>query len=248
MVKKIFVNMMCKSEIFSPLAIDSIAPYVDKVLIHDTGSEEWILHDLYLAKEIYNNIEIVERKLEDAHSWVQANVEQTMNKNVAQALGDIRREQQRISEENGADFILVVDGDEIIPPSLMMQIKELVEQDLYGRQCLYLPFIDFVHDFKNIRHDHLMGRVFRCGTTELLGRYPLEMQHSKLTGKCLELGREETMALHWISDTNSVHHMESLCKPWRKKLEIKRKYSGVLPGILTENTPYKASQIIKKWL
>ncbi len=233
---------MTKSEPFCPYGILSLALYVDKVLIYDTGSEDKFLEDLFSTQKIFSNIEIVQRKLEDAHSWVASNLDTTVNNNVAKALGDIRREMQT---ESDSEFIWVLDGDEIYPNLLASKVRSYVDKGMGDKNAFFLPFIDFCHDFKNLRQIHTMGRVFRNKAVELRGSYPAEMHYDIKGNYCLESNSPDSVTLKYESDNNSVFHFESLVKPWRKPLNILRKFEGRLPEVFDKYPQFKKN--IERW-
>ena len=252
MIVKIYCNMMLKDELAAPLAICAVAPFVSVVLIHDTGSKPELLTDLYKTQEFFPNIRIIERKIEDAHGWIASDVDKTFNERAAKPLGDIRREQHQISKDEGADFILICDGDEIFSDGLASKIPELCENLPENKDAIFLPFIDLCHTFDLIRQTHWMGRIFRINTTSIRGNYPFEQHFSDRTNRCLEPymsgEKEEVLKIPYTSDTACIHHMESLLKPHRKELSVKRRREGILPSVLTDKRYSYFQEKIQKWL
>lgn len=242
----VWVNCMCRNEPVLPYALLSVAPYVDRILVYDTGSDDEYLDEIYKVDDIlkYTKLQIVSRKLKDGQTWVASDIEKTIDPEVSQQLADIRREM--LYESLNAQFAWTLDGDEIYPDELAKQIEKLIWENLHGKVGLSLPFVDLCHDVRHVRHDHNMFRVYRSDAVEIRNNFPFEMHYSKLTGRVLEESPEETLYLKYNNDNMAVHHYESLIKPWRKNLTVKRKFNGKLPEVFERFPQFKHR--VERWL
>lgn len=241
-MNKISVNMMTKSEPFAVYGLLALAPFVDELLVVDTGSSAEFTDPLYEASKIYPNIKIEIKQIEDAHSWVQADLEKTTNFNSAKALGDVRRDLQKKSI---GDWIVILDGDEVWPSELCQILPEIVNNFPSNKHALFLPFIDFVFDIYSVRHYHHMGRIFRSSTVEVLNDYPVEFHAIKGTNKSLEVFSPESWVLKH-DDRIAVRHFESLVKPHRKSQVKIRDFYGQLPQVFSDFPQFKEG--VKKWI
>jgi glycosyltransferase involved in cell wall biosynthesis len=209
------VNMMVRNEPFAVFALASVAQFADEILIYDTGSDDGTYENLVkFSKECLSdkNIKILRKNLGDAHGWTNkasdGGVCINMPPELSKAIGDTRREMQSVSK---GDFIWILDGDEVYPLVTAQACRNLIDCDLQGKDCAFLWFIDILNS-REIRHIHLMGRLFRNNAVEVKGNYPYEMHHSKNTGLTLE--QKDGIVIP--NGTWPVAHYESVVKPWRK--------------------------------
>ncbi len=212
----ISINCMVRDEPLAFYALASVAPYVNEVLVVDTGSSEEFLEPLYRAKELFPNIVIHETKIANAHSWrrVDGNtvdVDDTAGK----LLGDLRRWMHNQSKN---PIVMILDGDEVYSDKCAEYSCTTLAQKVLDNpalECAYVPFIDLL-DVRTVRHMHDMGRLFKKDKTHLHGNYPHEMHYSNTINWCLLLGDDERVIC--IDDQLKLFacHYEHLIKPKRK--------------------------------
>lgn len=253
---KTSVNCMCKDEPFVALGLLSLLPYVDEALVVDTGSEQKYLDQLNKVRSLFpDKMILVTIKVgDDGQNWSVLNgvgLKHGISDTTRKELGETRRQMQRLSR---GEFIVTLDGDEVWTEKLAKIVfQELIPAFPKDKSALFLPFIDFCHNFRSVRLDHNMGRVFKKESVEVVGEFPEEMHwYKEVGGKplyCLENYSPHAILLKEPRDYPdgccSVHHYESLCKPYRKSLNIKREYFGKLPEVFFDYPEFTAE--VMKW-
>lgn len=207
---------MVRDEPFLFYGLCSLAPYVNEILVVDTGSKPELFESIVLAQTLFPCIQIIQIPLEDAHKWTAKGPEhdiiQNVNENVAWKLGDIRRAMHKQAKY---EVVWVLDGDEIYNDDFSKGLCEVINQKFISSDdiAIFLPFIDLL-DKDTIRHKHRMGRIFKKSSTDITDRYPLEMHFDCKRNKYLTDGGQNSCA---IDEKNGfVYHYEHLVKPWRK--------------------------------
>jgi glycosyltransferase involved in cell wall biosynthesis len=237
---------MVRNEPFIFHALASVAPFVDEIIIHDTGSTDDTVSKIERAIKLWpDKIKFKQVKLPDAHAWVASDLDKTVNWEVGKVLGNIRREQH---ESSKGKYTWILDGDEVYPSPLAAFVSTLVADII--NQCklvnaIFIPFLDFVLDTRKVRQYHSMGRVFLKDTVEITGSYPVEMHRLKGSKKDLCPGDLNTISLN-APDEEKCFHFESLVKPWRKTDCIVGTYHGKLPEVF-EKFP-EETLLLKEYL
>lgn len=212
----ITVNCMIRDEPLAFYAIASVAPYVDEVLVVDTGSDPKYLEPLHKAKELFPNIILHETKIANAHGWrrVDGNTVD-VDDDAGKILGDMRRCMHTSSKN---PIVMILDGDEVYSDKCAQYVCTTLAQNLLNNanlEAAYVPFVDLL-DKNTVRHMHDMGRLFKKEKTHIHGNYPHEMHYSSTINWCLLLGDNERVIC--VPDTLKVFatHYEAIIKPHRK--------------------------------
>jgi len=229
-MNEITAHSRVRDEPFIFFTIASVAPYVKKVLVFDTGSTDKTIDDIKLAQKTFGNVELHTRELPNGQHWSIPKLNERLNNPGHHALGDIRREMHNMTE---TEFIWILDGDEVYPNGLAEKVVETAHKNMYSEECLcaHVPVLDFYQDFGHIHHRHSFGRLFRTKKTEIKGGVPGEMHHSKVTGLVLDQSPSERMN---ISHSEFMHHHELFVKPWRRTPYHPNTYSGFYPEVYCE--------------
>lgn len=212
----ITVNCMIRDEPLAFYAIASVAPYVDEVLVVDTGSDPKYLEPIRRTKELFPNVILHETIIENAHGWRRVDGEtRDVCENAAPLLGDMRRCMHKSSKN---PIIMILDGDEILHTKCAEYVtgpfaKQLLDSPTL--ECCYIPYID-LFDKNNVRHFHDMGRLFKKDKTYCFGQFPHEMHYSSTINWCLLAGDNERVLM--MDDRLKLFacHYEFLVKPHRK--------------------------------
>lgn len=231
---KVIANMMMRSEPIAAIAVLSIIDYVDKIIIIDTGSTDSTYEEMQQVKKMYPKKVILEQRLlEDGQNW--SVTKEGINTNAippttSQALADIRRE---FLVRSNSIFSWGIDADEVYVDSLAKTVREYIDKDCYGAISLFMPFMDLIQDIKHIRHLHWMGRLFRTNMVSVLGNFPYEQHHNKLTGECLETYSAGVTCVS-PNTTDYIWHFESIVKKSRKEFKIIGENHTSLPSAIVK--------------
>lgn len=226
----ITVNCMIRNEPFAPYGLMAVVPYVNEVIITDTGSSSEFLEPLADICYKYPHVKFNQVECPDGHGWQRlANETTNCNEEAGVILANVRRKQQEDSQNN---LIWVLDGDEIPTDSLVQYVISRVVpimNDINNLDCVYLPVIDLA-DKNTIRQIHSMGRIFKKDKVWLKGDFPHEQHHSKLDNWPLLPGDGKSAEIEL--KFGHILHLESVLKPHRKTEMRKGPYNFKPPEVL----------------
>jgi hypothetical protein len=239
----ISVNMLIRDEPFAFYGLASVAPYVDEIILVDTGSDKKYLDSLEVACKEWPHIKFFSKPIpKSAHGW-QVRDGQVVNadKSAGEFLGDMRR---WMHEESKGDVIWILDGDEIYNDEFAQWIGAFASNNKVGFlssfyssiYAAHVPVYDFL-DKTAIRLKHNMGRLFKKDKTEIKSHYPFEMHHVK-GGSCITNNHPNNF--NTPEHHGFVYHMEAIVKPHRKEItRTPLEYHGTFPEVLERYNEYK---------
>ena len=214
---KTTINMMVRNEPFSALGLLSIINYTDNVLIYDTGSTDNTYENLLKVKELFpDKITLKQVDLPDGQTWSYRDGEGVSNlsEQASVTLGKLRRD---MHEECDGDIIWLLDGDEVYYDELAKAVPSLVADNLKGKVCVFMPFVDLRFDGLNVRLNHDMGRLFNKAGTYINGEFGFETHYDKIRNKNINNWDECSLVIRpGPHHMPCVLHFESPVKPWRK--------------------------------
>jgi len=233
---------MVRNEPFVTYAVKSVYPYVDKILLYDTGSDD--AHTLEDIKELCDND--VENKIVfesvpteyDETSW-------TTKTHTRLALANTGKRgkwwvRQKMIDDTDTKFFMILDGDEIHYRGTMIKIQQLINDWPKDKLCGFLPlrwFSSMEYTFKTSKS----GRVFVTDEISIIEKSPGEIHTVKKTSE--KIGLNSSCAF-MISDVIPYAHFEKLIKPWRRRVQNESifPFFGDLPEVMQD------SKIIRRTL
>ncbi len=237
------IHSMVKNEPLLYYSIKSVYPYVDKILITDTGSTDHTLEDIetLLKEDKEGKITFNSYPIEaDGHTW---NVRQfkSYKREYAKTvpLGPVRQSQIDATE---TDFFMVLDGDEVHYRESMEIIHKLEFPSHINHYRIPLIWLyDWTHFFISYS---LTGRLFRTSQIKMKDIYWPEM-HQRLDNSPFKPEDEDVSILNIKPYT----HFETVLRPHRRAGKIPRKdiqpLEMPLPEVFQKNRFYKKRFITK---
>ena len=229
----ITVNCMIRDEPLAFYAIASVAPYVDEVLVVDTGSDPKYLEPVRRAKELFSNVVLHETTVANAHGWRRVDGEtRDVDDDAGKILGDLRRCMHNQSKN---PIVMILDGDEVYGTGVAEYVTGEYAKKVLDNpklECGYVHFFDLL-DKDNIRHIHEMGRIFKKDKVYIHSFYPHECHYSKETSWILLPGDERVICI----DDNlklAACHYEAIVKPWRKPMIKHCAFNGKHPEVFAQ--------------
>ena len=214
---KTTINMMVRNEPFSALGLLSIINYADNVLIYDTGSTDNTYENLQKVHGLFpDKITLKQVDLPDGQTWVYRDGEGVSNlsESASVTLGKLRRD---MHDECDGDIIWLLDGDEVYYDELAKAVPSLAADNLKGKACVFMPFVDLRFDGLNVRLNHDMGRLFNKSKTYINGEFGFETHYDKVRNKNINNWDECSLVIRpGPNHIPCVLHFESPVKPWRK--------------------------------
>lgn len=210
----ITTHTIVKNEPFLYYVIYAAYPFVDKMLLCDTGTD-----DPFCAKQLArvinddkdHKIEFTTKKIQSklGHQWssYDANIRGLFDPN-ATGVETIRQEQ---IDATTTDFFLVLDGDEIHTSTSMQAIKNASENWDSKNACGFI-YNMFMNSLDTMFMTQPYGRLFLTRNTVMDGGiFPSEMHITKSTRSHMAIGINSTM----IQDS-LCYHYEKYLKPIRR--------------------------------
>lgn len=234
---KVWVNAMVRNERLAVPCLLSTLPHVDKMFILDTGSDDGTYGKLQELQRCYpNKIILEQQKLPNCHGWSNIDgvrVDPGIPREALEKVGSLR---QYMQDKSDAEWILIHDGDEFHPLQCINRWKKILDDDVYGKDCVWMPFVDFIGNLNKVRDLHGMCRLFRKKNTEVRGIFTEEMHHNLQNGECYDKNTSKTFSFEPNNMFERVWHFESILKPWRKKKQVIANVCGFeLPSVIQEN-------------
>lgn len=241
---KITAHCIVKNEdIWVWYAINSVLPYVEKVLIFDTGSDD---NTVKIIKSINSDKLIFEEK---------GSVDK-------KGLVALRKEQIGLTE---TEWLLILDGDEIWPGK---QIKKLIQQAKEAsantkaffnktKNCIgdiyhYLPDEAGKYNLGGVKGNLNIRLIRKTNGLNIIGEYPLESyidEEGEISKQIDNIFFVDCWYLHttYLKRTTSGVSKASgslgKSKFWEKGLKIKKKK---LPEVLFGNHPDIVPKVVKR--
>jgi glycosyltransferase involved in cell wall biosynthesis len=220
------LHMMVRDENPSVFyALMSVLPFVQHVLIVDTGSTDGTAEILRAIKAAFpeKNIVLNEFQLPDSTKW-------SCNKRIDgnQKLAHCRK---WMVEQTKTKLIWLVDGDEVYRDDGAAAVAHQCLSWPSGVYCYYIPLIWFAIDRCqlvtkcNPATYPYTGRLFIREGLSVTGLFPGELHTYKDT--IIAVGMRGTELL----EISPIHHLEMVQKPWRRQLFETKLYEGQQPEV-----------------
>jgi glycosyltransferase involved in cell wall biosynthesis len=157
---KIWVQTLVKNEgKWLWYAVSSVAPYVDKILLWDTGStDESLRIEKELAKEFPGKIELAERKISSPLEFTKV--------------------RQEMLEKTLSDWFIVLDGDEIWYEDSIKKVIKTIDLEGGEIESIVVPVVLPVGDMFH-RQEDKAGRYKLAGR---VGHYNLRAINRRIPG------------------------------------------------------------------
>jgi len=161
----------------------STAPYVDEIIITDTGSTDGTIEIVeFIIANFLQDVNVRFEKINvDAHVDMSYEKDDSDSLKGGLELGDIRR---RHIKETKTKFVWIVDGDEVYPDHAIQNIKMATDMLVSneGLNCCYIPFLwtnnggrEIVEQTDGCDLYTLTGRIFRADKLWCVGKWGNEM-------------------------------------------------------------------------
>lgn len=238
----ITVHSIVKNEPLVYYSIRSVYPYVDRILIYDTGSTDHTLDDIQrlIDEDADKKIVFKEVKFPD-ESWRNdreipeyiLQVEKQQSDGEVKCLGWARKTQ---IEETETDYFLVVDGDEVHyrrpwEDVLSKRVPMLPRKKV----ALFLPGRWYGRTLEKVyRLAALSGRIFRTNSVSVT-----ETADEMHTFNGIQIRRHNRIACEIVLDVPDAPvyaHFCSYVKPWRRSTGRGKVFKlEDLPEVMQEN-------------
>lgn len=233
----ITVNAIVLNESFAFYSLASVAPYVDEIIVTDTGSEPEFIRPLEIAAETFSNLKLYKVNFENGgHEWkIRPGHDIELHSNFTTLGPKLSALRQHQNDEAKNSVIWLLDGDEIYSDKLAKYISQnivpffLEQPNIY---CAHIPFIDF-NSKTEIRQYHKMGRLFKRDNVKLVGDFPKDMFYAiQPDGNLTCLSSEHPNNINVNDQEGSVFHLETMLKPERKEYMKHSIYDGQWPEVI----------------
>ena len=246
---KLTVHSIVCNEPYVYYAIKSVYPYVDKILLYDTGSyDRYTLSDIetLLKEDLEHKIVFKQVSIDVLEADVDYEKIEEEFKRFKGKKGKGSARQLQI-DDTDTDFFMVVDGDEIYYRSAMEKIRDIVIPTFPSNMiCGFAPLIWYSDITERVFHRPWhMGRIFRTNAISILNHPPDEMHVNKYTGELIKSCDNTSFKM----DIKPFIHYSDYVKPWRRSLrDFKMKMTSYhdLPEVMLENTLYWKRFIMEK--
>lgn len=221
----------------------SLAPYVKRVLVYDTGSTDGTIDIVRECQKREPNIELKTFNLPNMHFWT---LKQLTDHKIERN-EDILELRNLMIEETDTDYILIADGDEIWYQSDIDYIARLVNRGIpsdinyFAVPLHWICFDAFTRctqsDFQlhnrvqTYPHNNTIttiatNRLFRRKNLQVYGTYPGE--NAKYNGRpCSFLAND----CYYLEELRGFLHYEILLRPWRRR------------ALRVENLPFRQPKV-----
>jgi hypothetical protein len=208
---------MVRNEPFVWYAVMSVYPYVDEILLWDTGSTDvHTLQDIRRLKceDTHNKIQVRHVTIDvDETGWSEGKVAEY------QAIGRGKHTKGVVRQEminaTKTEWFLIVDGDEVHYRSGIKRIAELIHK---GRPkeliCGAVP-LTWHCDLDKTFRTTWSGRAFRTKRVRMNGKSPNELHVDRKTKKIIVKGSPGRAEWH----VTPYAHFETMLKPWRRQVQ-----------------------------
>lgn len=235
----ISAHLVVRNEPFIYYAVMAVYPYVERILLWDTGSyDRYTLQDIQdvLKADIDKKIDYRQIEIQtDETDW---NINAWRKARAANAgkigVGHVRQWQ---IDETHTRFFLIVDGDEVHYSSALQAIRKHIAIWHIDPNftCAGVP-LRWFDTPKSWFQFSRSGRVFRTSTVQMMKASPGEMHCLKGTNKPLEMGAHGRVNI----EIEPYAHFEKMLKPWRRTVDPKtrQRWGGDWPDIIQANPYY----------
>ena len=215
----ITVHCMVRNEPLTWYAVNSVYPYVDKILIYDDSSnDEFTKQQLQQLIQIDTERKITVRTFNRKYDGTRWNY-QTYRLWGAQKTDEYKKSDLRrmMMEETQTSHFMILDGDEIHYPETMEAIQKTVKNWPDNMLCGTVPLTWYASINKIHGHYGPAGRVFKTSAIGITDVAPGEMHTNKVTGNALI---RDGGYVFDIDVPKPYAHFEAWLKPWRRDLDF----------------------------
>jgi len=144
--------MVKNEEYYIKPSILSVLPFVEKLIIFDTGSTDKTVEKIKSIKS--DKIEFFSEKVSDPKKLI-----------------DVRNKMIFLTK---SEFFIVVDGDEVYDISSVKIILKLLNSVKKNIHRIELMRFDFVKNFNFVSRKQYVGKIYRTNKIAFAGVYPFE--------------------------------------------------------------------------
>lgn len=227
----ITVHCMVRNEPFVYYAVNSVYPWVEKILLYDTGSyDKYTLSDIQqlLDEDKWDKITFKKVPIDvDETKWTCSNWQQLARKSTHKKGKWYCR--KLMIQDTDTKYFMILDGDEIYYEDGMKAIVSCTDNWPHGKVCGFQPLVWF-KDLKHTFNSTRSGRIFLTKDIGMTPRSPGEIH----TYKGKRIGRNSPCSFN-IPNAVPYAHFETMLKPWRRHVNEVKLFEGQLPEVMLEN-------------
>lgn len=231
----IVVHCMVRNEPFVWYALKSVYPFVDTILLYDTGSyDKHTIEDIHLflrENDPDNKVVFQQVRIEtDETKWSVASFKASCSANKGKyGKGHVRL--KMIEDSPQGTVIMVLDGDEVHYQKDMRIIREFVNNWPEGKVAARIK-LHWYCTLNDVFKRSVSHRLFlNDGNLSMRTGSPGEMH--LYNGRRIDSSSSNTLLLPEVS----YAHFETYLKPWRRKVGNAKLTHIPLPEVMQEN-PY----------
>ncbi|KKL84975.1 hypothetical protein LCGC14_1959370 [marine sediment metagenome] len=235
------IHSMVKNEPFIYYSIKSVYPYVDKIIITDTGSTDHTLSDIDrllsedFEKKITFNTYLIPA---DGHDWTIKDFGKFKRQYAKEVpLGPVRQTQIDLTK---TDFFMILDGDEVHYNDAMETINALDFLPHINHYQVPLVWLySLTHSFISY---NITGRLFRTAKTKMKDVYWPEM-HERLDNNELSTSpfKPQDPDVSFLNIRPYIH-FEAMIRPHRRMgvIDIKKlkPFTDPFPEVILKDSFY----------
>jgi hypothetical protein len=236
------VHCMVRNEPFVYYAVKSVYPYVEQILLYDTGSyDKYTLLDIrqLLHEDKENKIIFKQVPIEvDETKWTNKRDGNNYRKLCRESRGKKGKwwVRKMMITDTVTPYFLILDGDEVHYERSMLAFKRCVQNWPHDKVCGFVSllwFFDISHTF----HMSRSGRIFKTKETGMTNSSPNEIHTVKKTGHRIGHGSDCSFS---VDGTQPYAHFERMLKPWRRDVHKNRidEFYGALPEVMVRDMSF----------
>lgn len=229
----ITVHCMIRNEPFVYYAVNSVYPWVEKILLYDTGSyDKYTLSDIQrlLDEDKWDKITFKKVPIEvDETKWTCSGWLKFAKQNEGKK-GKWYCRQLQIKDTQ-TKFFMILDGDEVYYEDGMKAIVSCSDNWPRTKLAAFQPLIWF-KDLKHTFASTQSGRLFLTERTWVTSRSPGELHIDNKTKK--RIGPKSDVSFT-IPNAVPFAHFETMLKPWRRTPKDIKLFEGQLPEVMVRD-------------
>ena len=234
---EVTAHVMVRNEPLVHYAVKAIYPFVERILLYDTGSDDaHTLDDISRLVDEDSERKIIAKAVKidvDETGWTESTWRAMQKRNKGKKTKGVVRAQ--MIKDTDTDWFLIVDGDEVHYHETLRDIRTFTRTTSRAIIAARIPlwwFCDMKHTFRF----STSGRVFRTAAVGMQTASPNEMHKNKTTNRVIHKGDPECADLQ----TRPYAHFETFVKPWRRRVPPEKvlQYNRSLPSVMREDMSF----------
>ena len=242
---KLTVHCMVRNEPFVWYAVMSVYPYVDKILLYDTGSDDdYTLNDIRVLVKADVDHKITHRRIpmvfDTTHRSPETARELQQEGNKVFNMGHVR---QMMIDDTETDYFLVLDGDEVYYNETLERIRFIIDRwpHYSKRKAAIAISLNWFTDLEHVVPYYTpVCRVFKTLQTKVEPFAVGEMYYDRVRGDIFTpMSPRSITATDWVQHTKQVRsyaHFAFYLKPGQHRFQERRiiPFVGKLPEVMQE--------------